>query len=235
MSIAKTAKWELRKCVLYLRWVILPWMALLLAAYLLPESVTRVSWLSSSFSAMLAIGMIIGMLVLSVYPGLSVMVGLRAPYGLLEKMRSQPYVITATTKTILNVLLFSLGWGLVMLTYEVSHKFSAITLLPFGGIPYIKAVFYAAISVPTVVMSAIVAASSVPLLRNHAFVGSLVSGLVKLGLTVFAIFILIGAGFGGKVLNTGAISAQCVVVITLFAVSCWLYDNKYEVSNLKTK
>ena len=123
MSMTKSLRWELRKYVTNLRWAFLPWVTVLAIAYLLPATASRVTWVSNTFNALLVISLFIGLCVMWTYPGASAAKALKSRSSLLEKLRSQPFIVTVVAKTILNVLLFSVCWGLLILTSEVSFRY----------------------------------------------------------------------------------------------------------------
>lgn len=220
-------KWELRKRISRLGWILLLFAALFGVIYLLPVHgehgfANKMVTILTIISMLVTIGSIY---IVIVYPTLSMVIDLRSKYCVLEKMHSQAFIITAIIKTILNILTVLMGSGLLLLAVEMMKKFHTSNtkfLVLELKIPYQELIFHTAIFSPTIILFSCTVALSIPAFKRYSFV----------------VTILLYIMIGGVILLMAYLPAdltlivQSAAILLIFVVSCWLYDNKCEIINL---
>ena len=223
-------KWELRKRIYQLRWIVLSFIILIGIIYLVPMPADGMSTLLLILLFLVAVGSVY---IVFVYPTLSTVTDLRRKYFLLEKMRSQPFIIVAITKTILNVISVLIGSGLFLLTAEIMKikyhisdtEFVMLNItIPYEKILYGNLLFIAAIFLPITVLFSYIAASSIPIFKRHSH---LAKAILLFSIIGGAIILVAVANSPNTIVSI----VKCIVVLLSFVVSCWLYDNKYGIAN----
>jgi len=229
MNIISIAKWELVKRTSRHSNIFLAYIVLLLAElYLLgicdprlnPTDDGAIFWLSFIVPILL---LCVATYIMIILPTLTVVTEIRGSNRFLEEMRECSFMPNAVLRIILNILLVSLGYGLLLLVTEYSIKTdsSNVNILDIVPLSYIKFLSYTAIVSPTLAMFSIIAGSSIPRLKSLS------------SILAIALYFALGGGvlwMGSLPIPTVAISIiQCMVIIFLFLAACWLHDNKCEV------
>ena len=224
-----TLKWELRKHILHLRWVIIPMVIILGILFLIPVPTSKVIESGHSLDLTLSLISFLVMIcftyLIVIYPTISTIDGLVKKHGLLEKMDSRSYLTIGLVKIVLNVVCVLVASGLLMLILDVIRKFDVTDhsyLILELKVPFQLILFSTAVLLPTMALLSVMVAGSVKILRESSIISALI-------LFVASIWLLVQA----QNLESGiATIIQVVIVMISFVVSCWLYDNKYEMSNI---
>ena len=225
----KTLKWELRKHVLHLRWLIIPYVIILGVLYLIPVPTSRTIVYGSSLDFSLTIISLVLLIITSylviIYPILSIIDSLVKKYCLLEKTDSRSYITIGITKLVLNMGCVLIASGLFATALEIIRKFDVTNskyLIFELKIPFEVVLVTTAVLLPVMALLSFMIAGSIKLLRKNPLISALV---------VFVISVLILI----QTQNLGADIAkivQIIVIIVSFIVSSWLYDNKYEINSI---
>lgn len=219
-------KWELTKRMYHLRWIILSYLLLIGILYILPtpggigfeEGLPAVL----SFSSMLIT--IASAYIVLIYPTLAIITDFTKKYGLLEKTHSQPFILTATARVIINIAIVLVGSGLFCLASEVMKRFHTETtkfLILNLTISYESLLLTTAVILPVVALFAYIVSSSVSPLKRHTIISAIIIFAVLLAT------IMMVTDLPAHI----SVIAQCILIVVAFLSSCWLYDNKYEITN----
>lgn len=209
-------KWEFKKRVYQLRFMVLAFFIFIAVLYLLIPVSSEFNITVTVLGLISVLAGVMGAYMVVIYPTLSIIIDFRREYCFLEKMNSYPFILTAAVRIFLNILSILLGFGLLILTSNVMKRFSTenVSYLAINlKAPYVRLIFDTAILSPVIALFAFIAALSIPIFKRYPFIKAT------------AIYAVCGITF---LVNKLPI-VQCVVVIILFFMSCWLYDTKYEV------
>jgi hypothetical protein len=212
-------KWEMRKRIAHLRWIVLPYLAVLAILFLLPASAENgllnvIRSVLGNISILLTFS---GAFIVTIYPTLTVYLDLRSRYWLLEKMHGKPFAATVVIRTALNTACVLLGSGLLWLASKLMEKFSTSNMsfmVIHLTVPYEKLLFDTAILSPAIALLAFTAALSIPILKKYSAMGAV--ALYIIGIAAVAMMPDLS-------LITIPI-AQIITVLAAFAGSCWLYE-----------
>lgn len=212
-------KWEFKKRVYQLRFIVLSFIILIAVLYLLLPLLIDLIFGNITVTVLGLISVAAGLMgayIVVVYPTLSIIIDFRREYCFLEKMHSHPFVITAGVRLLLNVLSALLGSGLLILASEAMKRFNTDNtryLVVNLQAPFERLIFDTAVLSPAIALFSFTAALSIPIFKRHSFLKAAV------------IYAVCGITF---LMNELPI-VQCAVVILLTIASCWLYDVRYEV------
>ncbi len=222
-----TLKWELAKHMYHLRWIVAIHLLLIGILHILPVPDNMVlgdgMFTVLTYSSMLMA--LTGIYIVLIHPTFATTVDLVRKCGLLEKTHSQPFILTAIAKIMVNVAAVLMGSGLFWLAIETMKKFRTQTssFLELDlTIPYKNLVVVTAVVLPIAALFAHVVSSSFSPFRRHS--------------TIFAIAIfamLFAAIMMVQDLPMPAfasVGTQYIIVASAFFLACWLYDNKYEIT-----
>ncbi|MCL1791888.1 MAG: hypothetical protein FWG40_11215 [Peptococcaceae bacterium] len=167
----KTLKWELKKRVMQLRWVVLPYLGVLGVALMLPKPDTDFNGIDINGLQSLLMGLSMyvffcGIYIAFIHPALYVIFDMRRSYALLEKLNRHTFTFTALARTAINVLTVLLGWAMLML---------ALKKLSLGG---------------TIGLSLVIIAVTVRLAGSYALSYDPPAILVKSGVVILTVLLL---------------------------------------------
>jgi len=222
-----TLKWEVKKHALRLRWLIIPLMIMVGILFLIPvpaaEELSHSTW-STALSAISLFVVIVVAYLIIVYPSLAIVIDIVQKYCLLEKLDSESFFVTGIVKTILNVTLVLIGAGLFLLASQAIHRFdteSISFLIVELRIPFSVILVSTAILFPTLALFSCMLAGSIKKLQSHF----LSNATIIFVITVWIFILASNLPAAGTIISYG-------MAAVAFAISCWLYDNKYEITNI---
>jgi len=229
MNLLTIAKWEFARRISWLKYVFSVYIVLLLAGLFL----TRMGYgnnyydggdLHSLSTFVQSLIIFVAAYIMIFWPTFSAFSELRGKHMSLEGMRGYSFTDTAIVKIILNILLVSLCYGMLLFVAEFPTKMdnSITSFIGFVDMSFIELLFYTAVLSPVIAMFSVIAGASIPKWSSFSLI----------------LAVVLYCGIGGAILKITVSPIysdvttviQCVTAVLLFLASCWLYDNKCEIT-----
>lgn len=212
----KILKWEFRKRVEQIGWMVALFLLLVGILFVLPPSTNEVNRIGVGLTFMGVVMSILGVYIVIIYPTYCLIKDLKEEYCVIEKLRNQSFFLTELIKIILNVLTVLVGSGLIFLASEVMKKFQTSNYKFFEvslKVPFESLVFDTAVFIPVIAIFLYLFVCSIAILKNFPIVCTIV-------LLVFIYFVI-------------SISPLLKLLIVLIALgySKWLYENKFDINS----
>lgn len=219
----KTLKWELRKYLTQLSFVLLPF-ALVLAVLtvLLVLGYNGNSGLVTPLSIISMLVAIECLYLILIYPVFSAIKDLMAKHSLLEKLSIRPYAIVLSSKIVLNIITVLIGAGCFLMATRLMAEFhipNTRFLVINISVPFEILMVGTAVVLPVTANLSYLLAILIAKNRDYTLVWAL------------AIFVVILCGLSTTVSlpYLPMLILQGIFIVSEFLLSCWLYDNKFEV------
>ena len=224
----KILKWELKKSIVHLRFLLAAYAAIIaILCLLLALPVLQEHALFSLVAIFSLLAAAASIYLVLIYPFVSLISDFRSSYYLLERLTPRRFAAALLCKLLLNALSVLAGSGLLLLAAHLANAVTAAHItfvqvyflnISLRGVPYPMLLLYMAIILPIFSCFCRIVSGSLPLCRKHP--------------SAWAIPLFVAFSFAlfwaHQLSQTAEILILCLFSLAAFAGCCYLYEHKYE-------